>query len=102
MQKQSVLASMITNEEAHILQLLKEKLGLKLFNEDARLYGEFMSAYSSVSGKLHHSGSLDAIKQADGIIILGSRVATDNPGVRYAMLQLHLLIMVRKLFMLTL
>jgi NADH-quinone oxidoreductase subunit G len=44
-----------------------------------------MKAYSSVSGKLHHSGSLDAIKQADGIIIVGSRVATDNPGVRYAM-----------------
>ncbi len=78
-------SSIITNEEAHILQLLKEKLGVKLFNEDARLYGEFMSAYSSISGKLHHSGSLDAIKQADGIIILGSRVATDNPGVRYAM-----------------
>ena len=78
-------SSLITNEEAHILQLLKERVGLKLFNEDARLYGEFMSAYSSVSGKLHHSGSLDAIKQADGIIILGSRIATDNPGVRYAM-----------------
>ena len=78
-------SSMITNEEAHILQLLKEKLGIKLFNEDARQYGAFMKAYSTVSGKLHHSGSLDAIKQADGIIILGSRVATDNPGVRYAM-----------------
>ena len=78
-------SSIITNEEAHILQLLKEKLGVKLFNEDARLYDVFMSAYSSVSGKLHHSGSLDAIKQADAIIILGSRVATDNPGVRYAM-----------------
>ncbi len=78
-------SSIITNEEAHILQLLKEKLGVKLFNEDARLYGEFMSAYSSVSGKLHHSGSLDAIKQADAIVIIGSRVATDNPGVRYAM-----------------
>ncbi len=78
-------SSIITNEEAHILQLIKEKLGVKLFNEDARLYASFMKAYSSVSGKLHHSGSLDAIKQADGIIILGSRVATDNPGVRYAM-----------------
>jgi NADH-quinone oxidoreductase subunit G len=78
-------SSMITNEEAHILQLLKEKLGIKLFNEDARLYASFMKAYSSVSGKLHHSGSLDAIKQADGIVIVGSRVATDNPGVRYAL-----------------
>jgi NADH-quinone oxidoreductase subunit G len=78
-------SSIITNEEAHILQLLKEKLGVKLFNEDARLYASFMKAYSSVSGKLHHSATLDAVKQADGVIIIGSRVATDNPGVRYAL-----------------
>jgi len=77
--------SMISNEEAHILQLMKEKLGVKLFNEEARLYAKFMKAYSSVSGKLHHSGSLDAIKQAQAAIIIGSRVATDNPGVRYAL-----------------
>lgn len=78
-------SSMITNEEAHILQLLKEKLGIKLFNEDARVFGEFMKSYSSMSGKLHHSGSLDAIKQSDAVIIIGSRIATDNPGVRYAL-----------------
>jgi NADH-quinone oxidoreductase subunit G len=78
-------SSMITNEEAHILQLLKEKLGLKLFNEDARKYQEFMKAYSSISGKKHHSGSLDAIKLSDAAIIIGTRVATDNPAVRYAL-----------------
>jgi NADH-quinone oxidoreductase subunit G len=78
-------SSMITNEEAYILQKLKEKLGVKLFNEDARKFGAFMQAYGSVSGKLHHSATLDAIKQADGIIVLGTRVATDNPGVRYAL-----------------
>ncbi len=77
-------SSIITNEEAHILQLLKEKLGIKLFNEDARLYGEFMKAYSSISGKLHHSASMNAIKQADAIIVIGTRIATDNPMVRYA------------------
>ena len=77
-------SSIITNEEAHILQLFKEKLGMKLFNEDARLYGEFMRSYSSVSGKLHHSASMDAVKQADAIIIVGTRLATDNPMVRYA------------------
>jgi len=78
-------SSMITNEEAHILQLLKEKLGIKLFNEDARVFAAFMKAYSSVSGKLHHSASLDAVKQADGVIMIGSKIATDNPGVRYAL-----------------
>ncbi len=78
-------SSVITNEEAHILQLLKEKFGVKLFNEDARLYAEFMSAYSSVSGKLHHSATMDAVKQAEAVIIIGTRIATDNPMVRYAM-----------------
>ena len=77
-------SSIITNEEAHILQLLKEKLGIKLFNEDARLYGEFMAAYSSISGKLQHSASLDTLKEADALIILGTRLATDNPMVCYA------------------
>ena len=78
-------SSIITNEEAHILELLKDKLGIKLFNEDARVFAEFMKSYSSISGKLHHSGSLDAIKQSDACIIIGSRIATDNPGVRYAL-----------------
>lgn len=78
-------SSMITNEEAYILELLKNKLGIKLFNEDARVFGGFMRSYGSVSGKLHHSGSLDAIKQADAAIVIGSRIATDNPGVRYAL-----------------
>ena len=78
-------SSMITNEEAHILELLKDKLGLKLFNEDARVFQEFMRSYSTISGKLHHSGSLDAIKQSDAAIIIGSRISTDNPAVRYAL-----------------
>lgn len=77
--------SLITNEEALILQRLKEKFGLKLFNEEARAYQSFMNAYSSMSGKSAFSGSLDAIAQSDAIIVLGGRVSTDNPGVRYAM-----------------
>lgn len=78
-------SSMITNEEAYMLGELKEKFGMKLFNEDARLFGSFMKAYSTVSGKKHHSGSLDAIKLADAAIVIGSRIATDNPAVRYAL-----------------
>lgn len=78
-------SSMITNEEAYLLEELKEKLGIKLFNEDARNFQSFMNSYSSISGKKHHSGSLDAIKQADGVIVIGTRIATDNPGVRYAL-----------------
>ena len=78
-------SSMITNEEAYLLEELKKKLDIKLFNEDARNFQSFMNAYSSISGKKHHSGSLDAIKQADGVIVIGTRISTDNPGVRYAL-----------------
>lgn len=78
-------SSMITNEEAFMLQQLKEKFNIKLFNEEARLYQSFMNAYSSVSGKKLHSASLDALKQADGVVVIGSRVTTDNPMVRYAL-----------------
>lgn len=76
--------SLITNEEAMILQRLKEKLGLKLYNEEARAYHDFMAAYSSISGKQGFGGSLDAIKQSDGVIVVGGRITTDNPVVRYA------------------
>ena len=78
-------SSMITNEEAYMLGELKEKFGMKLFNEDARLYASFMKAYSTVSGKKHHSGSLDAIKQSEAAIVIGTKIATDNPAVRYAL-----------------
>ncbi len=77
-------SSMITNEEAMILNALKSKLGLKLFNEDARQMQIFMNAYSTISGKLHYSATLESLKKSDGIIIIGSRIATDNPVVRYA------------------
>lgn len=77
-------SSLITNEEALILQRLKEKMGLKLYNEEARAYQSFMAAYSSISGKSGFGGSLDAITQSDGIIVLGGRISTDNPVVRYA------------------
>ncbi len=78
-------SSMITNEEAYILKLIKEKFGIKLFNEDARKFQEFMKSYSLVSGKLHHSGSLDAVTKSDAVIVIGSRIATDNPATRYAL-----------------
>ncbi len=78
-------SSLITNEEALILQRLKEKLGIKLFNEEARAYQSFMAAYAEVSGKSSPSGTVDAIAQSDAIIVLGGRVSSDNPAVRYAM-----------------
>ncbi|RUM66731.1 MAG: NADH-quinone oxidoreductase subunit G [Sulfurimonas sp.] len=78
-------SSVITNEEAWILQKLKETLGIKLYNEDARHFQEFMRAYTMKSKQLHYGASLADIKASDAIIMIGSRISTDNPGVRYAM-----------------
>ena len=78
-------SSLISNEEVMILNALKAKLGLKLFNRDARHMQLFMDAYASVSGTKHYSADLETLKASDGIIVVGSRIATDNPGVRYAM-----------------
>jgi NADH-quinone oxidoreductase subunit G len=75
--------SYITNEEAYILQLLKDKLGIKLINEDARNYQKFMQGYSSITGKMLYSGDNKTIAKSDGIILIASRISRDNPGVKY-------------------
>ena len=81
--KSVIFDSQITNEEALILQKLKEKFGFKLVNNDAKSYQRFMSAYSSISGKMLYNGTLDDISSSDAIIVLGSRIADDNPQIRY-------------------
>ncbi len=76
--------SYITNEEAKLLQTLKEKTGIKLINEDAKNFQNFLSGYTSTSGKSLYSGTNETIKQSDAIIMLGTRISRDNPGVKYA------------------
>lgn len=78
-------SSMITNEETMILNAMKAKLGLKLYNEDARQMQRFMKAYSSVSGTMHYSATLTRLRASDAIIVLGSRIVSDNPAVYSAM-----------------
>ncbi|WP_457596057.1 2Fe-2S iron-sulfur cluster-binding protein [Hydrogenimonas sp.] len=75
--------SRITNEEALILQRLKEKLGFNLVNDDARNYRRFLESYGAMTGKSLFNGSLGALADADGVIVMGSRILTDNPAVRY-------------------
>ena len=77
-------SSIITNEEALILQKLKEKFGFKLFNEDARLTKEFYNNFASTSGKSLDSVNLEELSCSDGVIVIGTQIATDNPAVRYA------------------
>ena len=75
--------SYITNEEALILQKLKEKLGIKLVNEDGYNYKKFLSAYNSIVGKNLYSATNQTVASSDGIIIIGTRISRDNPVVKY-------------------
>ena len=76
--------SFITNEEALILQKLKDKLSLNLVNDDARNYQEFLRNYSSVTGNSLYTASNDTVSQSDAIIMIGTRISRDNPGVKYS------------------
>jgi NADH-quinone oxidoreductase subunit G len=78
-------SSIITNEEALILQRLKEKTGLKLYNEDARQYKAFVEAFGSTADGRAELAALDDLKAGDGAIVIGTRIATDNPMARYAL-----------------
>jgi NADH-quinone oxidoreductase subunit G len=76
--------SMITNEEALILQKLKEKFGYKLINEEARNFAKFLSDYSEVSGKKLYGGDLESVRNSNFVISVGTALKTDNPNARFA------------------
>lgn len=76
-------SAVITNEEALILQKLKEKYKYNLVCDEAYGYQQFLKAYSSVSGTTLYSGDLNSIKDSDGIIVFGTRINDDNPMVKY-------------------
>jgi NADH-quinone oxidoreductase subunit G len=76
-------SAVITNEEALILQKLKEKYKYNLVCDEAYGYQRFLNAYSSISGASLYSGDLNSIKDSDGIIVFGTRINDDNPMVKY-------------------
>lgn len=75
--------SFITNEEALILQKMKERFGFKLINNEARNYQSFLNSYSYVTSNSLYSASLDDVKAADFILCIGTKIANDNPMVKY-------------------
>lgn len=77
--------SFITNEEALILQKVASKTGAKLVNEDARRYQEFLSNYTSTSGKSLYSSTLTEVHDANFVISVGSYLKSDLPNARYAL-----------------
>ena len=77
--------STITNEEAMILQRLKEKFGYRLINEEARVFKAFLNSYSAISGQSLYSGNLKEVHGSDFVVSIGSALKTDNPNARFAM-----------------
>lgn len=75
--------SIITNEEALILQKLKELHGYKLINEEARNYQKFINAFASTSGKALYSGDANQLMKSDYIVVFGTRIASDIPGLKF-------------------
>ncbi len=77
--------STITNEEAMILQRLKEKFGYRLVNNEALALKNFLNSYSAISGTSLYGGDLKAVHNADFVVSIGSALKTDNPNARFAM-----------------
>ncbi len=77
--------SYITNEEALILQKLKEKFGLKLINKDALAYQKFLTNFSKVTGVSLYNGNLKTLKESNFVICIGSHLRYDNPVTGFAM-----------------
>ena len=76
-------SSQISNEEALILQKLKEQRGYKLISPEARAYQKFIQAYSSITGKLLYGGNLDRLSNSRVVIVMGTRINDDAPIVKY-------------------
>ncbi len=76
--------SFITNEEALMLQKLKEKLGYKLINNSAKAYKEFLDEFSKESGHTLYKGNLKTIKESNFIISIGSAIKSDSPNTGFA------------------
>ncbi len=77
--------SVITNEEALMLQTLKEKKGIKLYNLEVRAFQKFLRYYQNASGRsLYTTDNDEIMKQSDFVIAVGVSLRNDAPGMKYA------------------
>ena len=75
----------ITNEEALLLEQLRQQQGLRLVCDGAYGYQKFLEAYRSVSGTSLYGASLARLAESRAIVVLGTRIYDDNPMVKYHM-----------------
>ncbi len=76
--------STITNEEALILEKLKDKFGYKLVNNEAKAFQTFLADYSSLSGTRLYGSDLKEMASSGFLVSIGTALKTDNPNARYA------------------
>ncbi|WP_353661374.1 NADH-quinone oxidoreductase subunit G [Hydrogenimonas sp. SS33] len=76
--------STITNEEAMILQRLKEKFGYRLVNDEAKRFQRFLQAFSKTAGSTLWNGELNDVHHSDFVVSVGSQLKSDNPRARFA------------------
>ncbi|MBU1658558.1 NADH-quinone oxidoreductase subunit G [bacterium] len=77
--------STITNEEAYLLQSLKEKNGYKLVNKEAKSFQTFLKDYSEISGTSLYGSDLKVVHNSNFVISVGGALKSDNPNARYAL-----------------
>ena len=77
--------STITNEEALILQRLKEKFGYRLVNKEAKSFQTFLKDYSEIAGKMLWGSDLEEVHNSDFVVSVGMAIKSDNPNARYAL-----------------
>jgi len=80
-----VFTSTITNEEAYLLQAMKEKFGYRLVNNEAKAFQTFLKNYSEVSGQMLYGSDLEVAHTTNFIVSVGSALKSDNPNARYAL-----------------
>lgn len=76
--------SLITNEEALMLQTLKEKTGVRLYNPEVRPFQKFLKLYATASGSSLYNGTTDTAMKCDFVVSVGGALRNDSPGMKYA------------------
>ena len=77
--------ALISNEEALMLQMLKTRLGKKLYNPEVRAFQKFLEAYRNASGRSLWSTTPEEILRNDDFVVsVGVSLYNDSPSLKYA------------------
>ena len=82
--KNVIFNSTITNEEAFLLQQLKNKLGFNLVNDEAKAFQSFVNSFAKTANESLYNATLNDVSTSDYIICIGSSIASDNPMVKFS------------------